>query len=273
MSAYVIGDVQGCLHELKLLLQLVQYNDQHDQLIFVGDLINRGPHSLETLQFIRTLSNVRVSLGNHDLYTLALGYQAVTYDGHHTLHDLLQSPDLADHLEWLRHQSLLIVDDELDLIAVHAGIPPQWNLTTAKQKAAELESWLRGPNYLDYLSHMEGHEPAQWSDNLHQWDQLRYITNAFTRMRFCDSSGALELKIKSSKHIDLPGFKPWFEWPHNYDSYRLAFGHWASLEGDCPHENIYAVDTGCVWGNKLTALKIDDNKNCSLVAVPASPKN
>ena len=272
MACYVIGDVQGCVHELQLLLQLIRYDNSKDQLIFVGDLVNRGPHSLDTLKLIRSLNNVRVTLGNHDLYLLALGYQAVAYDGEHTLGPLLQSPDLHDHLEWLRQQSILLIDDELDLIAVHAGIPPQWNVTQAKQQAETLENILRGPDYLEFLQHMVGHTPATWCEDLASWDRLRYITNAFTRLRFCDADGTLELKVKSSKSIDLPGYKPWFNWPHDFDNYRLAFGHWASLEGQCDADNIYAIDTGCVWGNKLTAMKIDNDKSIKLISVPASPK-
>ncbi|MDF1759379.1 MAG: symmetrical bis(5'-nucleosyl)-tetraphosphatase [Coxiellaceae bacterium] len=271
MACYVIGDVQGCIHELQLLLQLIRYDDSKDQLIFVGDLVNRGPHSLDTLQLIRSLNNVRVTLGNHDLYLLALGYQAVAYDGEHTLGPLLQSPDLHDHLEWLRQQSILLIDDDLDLVAMHAGIPPQWDLSQAKQHAQELENILRGPHYLDYLQHMVGHTPAAWSDDLSGWDRLRYITNAFTRLRFCDANGTLELKVKSAKTIDIPDYKPWFNWPHDFANYRLAFGHWASLEGQCDANNIYAIDTGCVWGNKLTAMKIDNDKSMSLLSVPASP--
>ncbi len=270
MACYVIGDVQGCYHELQALLQLVNYNDSKDQLIFVGDLINRGPDSLETLRFIRSLNNVRVTLGNHDLYFLALGYQAVTYDGHHTLHALLDAPDLIEHLDWLRQQPLLIADEALQLIAVHAGIPPQWSLVEAKQHAQELSATLRGPSYIDFLKNMVGKTPMQWNDKLTGNDRLRYITNALTRMRFCDADGSLELDTKSSKTIDLPGYKPWFEWPHDLEGKQLIFGHWASLMGECATANMHAIDTGCVWGNTLTALRIDDNNAHTFHHVPSS---
>ena len=270
MTCYVIGDVQGCVHELQLLLQLVQYDANVDQLIFAGDLINRGPYSLETLRFIRTLPNVRVTLGNHDLYCLAIGYGAIPQGQLHTLSALLSDSELGEHLDWLRQQPLMITDETLKLVCVHAGIPPQWTLSQAQSHANEISGILRSDHYMDLLKHMMGHTPNQWHEELRDYDRWRYIINGLTRLRFCDQTGTLELKTKSSKTIDKPGFKPWFEWPHDLSHYRLAFGHWAALLGECTPANIYAIDTGCVWGHQLTALKIENNGQVQVVNVPSA---
>lgn len=270
MACYAIGDVQGCVHELQLLLQLVHYDRDVDQLIFVGDLINRGPYSLETLQFIRSLPNVRVTLGNHDLYLLAVGYGAIAEGQSHTLAALLSSSELQDHLSWLRQQPLMITDEHLRLVCVHAGIPPQWSLKQAQSHANTISDLLRGDNCMDFLRHMIGHTPNRWHNELQGHERWRYIVNGLTRLRFCDQAGTLELKTKSSKSIDKPGYRAWFDWPHDYGNYRLAFGHWASLLGECNHPNIYAIDTGCVWGNRLSALKINDNGDAEVISVPST---
>lgn len=272
MTCYVIGDVQGCYHELQCLLQRIQYNDTADQIIFAGDLVNRGPYSLETLELIRSLNNVRVTLGNHDLYTLALGYQAIKTNTEHTLQALLGSPNLIDHLEWLRQQSIFVIDERYKLIVAHAGLVPQWSLSEAKQYANELSTVLRGPNYLDFLSHMLGNQPKQWHASLRGYDRLRYITNAFTRLRFCSAQGKLELKLKSQKTIDNPAYQPWFNWPRDWQGYHMAFGHWAALQGECNIVNIHATDTGCVWGGKLRALCIEDDGRRHWLSVPSTQK-
>lgn len=270
MACYVIGDVQGCVHELQLLLQFIRYDSSVDQLIFAGDLVNRGPHSLETLRLIRSLPNVRVTLGNHDLYCIAIGYGAVTEGQSHTLAPLFSDDEVKDHLAWLRQQPLMITDDALQLICVHAGIPPQWSLDEAQQHANTISEQLRSDNYMTLLRHMMGHQPNQWHNDLQGYDRWRYIINGLTRLRFCDQTGTLELKTKSSTTIDKPGFRPWFEWPHDYGNYRVAFGHWAALLGDCNQANIYAIDTGCVWGHRLTALKINENGDTQTLSVPCA---
>jgi bis(5'-nucleosyl)-tetraphosphatase (symmetrical) len=201
---------------------------------------------------------VVVTLGNHDLYTLALGYKAVQYDGKHTLQKLFEADDLLELLEWLRSQSIFYQNEALKFVVSHAGIAPQWSIAQAKHYAGELEAVLHGPDFLSYLEHIEGFEPASWSDSLKGFDRLRYITNAFTRMRYCDAKGGLEFNTKDSKSLEIPGYKAWYAWPRNDTPYHLCFGHWASLEGECPAQNIHALDTGCVYGGPLTAWRAED---------------
>lgn len=258
MADYVIGDVQGCFDALQNLLQRINFQPDQDHLIFSGDIINRGPQSLETLRFIHSLPNVTVTLGNHDLYFLALASQAVSYNGKHTLDALLQAPDCQELATWLRHQPLLYCSNKHQVIVTHAGILPTWSLSEAKARATELEKVLQSDAYMAYLQHMLGDTPNQWHDQLQGFDRLRFITNAFTRMRFTTADGKLELKTKSSSESPLDGFKKWFEWPRDLQGYRLCFGHFAAIMGQCPIEHIYALDTGCVWGYQLSALRLDD---------------
>jgi bis(5'-nucleosyl)-tetraphosphatase (symmetrical) len=272
MRSIFIGDVQGCCHELQLLLKRLSYQPNNDHLIFLGDLINRGPHSLATLEFIRTLDHVTVTLGNHDLYFLAMGYGAIEPRGQHTLDDLLHSQHLSSHLDWLRQQKILYCDESLKMLAMHAGIPPQWTVAQAKKYANELEQHLRGPDFFDYFQHMLGNTPATWNAALTSWDRLRYITNAFTRLRFCTADGQLELTEKSSRHCTRAEYHAWFEWPRDWCNYQVCFGHWAALEGQCQTQHIHALDTGCVWGNALSALAVDTDGRQTLFQVPALKK-
>ena len=194
MSTYIIGDGQGCYQELQALLALIQFNPSKDQLGFVGDLVNRGPNSLEVLRFIKSLPSPMVVLGNHDLYLLIIGYALMSPDAYeHTLHTVLQAPDKMKLLDWVRERPLIYYETNKHALLVHAGIPPQWSIKESIQRANEVSATLRGPHYGDYLAHLFGDQAAQWKDTLNGQDRLRYISNAFTRMRFCDAQGTLEL--------------------------------------------------------------------------------
>lgn len=265
MYTYIIGDVQGCYVELQKLLELIHFDPKSDRLGFVGDLINRGPQSLETLRFIMQLQNPLIVLGNHDFHLITLASGLFENYTHHTLAEILAAPDKNQLIDFLRQQPLAYQDQELNFFMVHAGIPPQWSLQNALTYAEEVHQALLNPNYREFLIHLYGNEPNHWQENLRGFDRLRYITNAFTRMRFCDEKGDLDLENIGTKSVDPERFKPWFEWRH--DHMDVFFGHWASLQGQSHRSKYYALDTGCVWGNQLTALRVEDKKLFSVNAI------
>lgn len=261
MSTYAIGDVQGCFQPLCTLLKKIAFNPKQDYLWFTGDLINRGPQSLETLRFIYNLrERITTVLGNHDLTLLAVAYGMVPYNSHHhTFKDILEAPDRDILIDWLRHQPLLHHDATLGYTMTHAGLYPAWDLTLALTLAKEAETALQGPHFKEYLANMYGNQPTHWKSDLTGFDRFRFIINSFTRMRFCDSTGGLELTLKESVHDAPSGYCPWFLDPNRVNTdLKIIFGHWAALMGKSNTQNIFALDTGCVWGHALTALKLED---------------
>ncbi len=261
MATYAVGDIQGCLDELLRLLDKVQFSDQ-DQLWLTGDLVNRGPRSLDTLRFVKQLGDqAKVVLGNHDLHLLAMAYNGSRKSNKDTLDEILNATDRDELLDWLRRQPLLYRDRHLKFTMVHAGIPPSWKLKHAETYAREVEQVLQGEHICDFFAHMYGNQPERWSPDLEGWDRLRCITNYLTRMRFCDAQDKLELKTKSSPFAPPSGFLPWYAHKKRATAKkRILFGHWASLEGNADTENVYALDTGCVWGGTLTALRLEDQR-------------
>lgn len=262
MATYAIGDVQGCFEELQLLLNKVAFNPQTDNLWFVGDLVNRGKKSLETLRFIKGLGEHAISvLGNHDLHLLAIVYGDAQHKGCDTLDSLLAAPDRDELCDWLRHCPLLHHDETLGYTLVHAGIFPEWTLAVAQQCARELEAVLQSSQCRDYFLNMYGNHPHHWEPSLEGWDRLRFITNVFTRMRLCGlTDHRLNLKLKGPPTLAPEGYLPWFKVPNRVNKeLNIVFGHWAALEGNVQQEpGIFALDTGCVWGNCMTALRLDD---------------
>lgn len=261
MTRYAVGDIQGCLAPLQQLLQRVDFQPRSDQLWLVGDLINRGPQSLETLRFLHDLGDcTRIVLGNHDLHYLAVVHGACEVKKHDTFHDLLDAADSSVLTDWLLQQRLLYTDPSGDYTMTHAGIPPQWTLAQAQRYAREVEDVLRGPQAVDFFRHMYGNQPDCWSDNLSGWPRLRLITNYFTRMRFCSDSGQLDLDNKS-QHSDNPALKPWFAHPNRRTGeQQLLFGHWAALEGRANTAGVYALDTGCIWGGPLSLMNLENRQ-------------
>ncbi|MFL1515535.1 MULTISPECIES: symmetrical bis(5'-nucleosyl)-tetraphosphatase [Pseudomonas] len=260
MATYAVGDLQGCLEPLQCLLKQVAFDPAQDKLWLVGDLVNRGPHSLETLRFLYGIRESLVCvLGNHDLHLLAAGRNIERLKKGDTLREILEAPDCADLLEWLRQQKLMHYDEAREIALVHAGIPPQWSLRKALKCAGEVEAALRDDNLLPpFLDGMYGNEPAKWNSDLTGVDRLRVITNYFTRMRFCTSEGKLELKGKEGADSAPPGYAPWFQHKERKTKgLKIIFGHWAALEGKCAEPGVYALDTGCVWGGALTLLNVD----------------
>ncbi|MDF1684306.1 MAG: symmetrical bis(5'-nucleosyl)-tetraphosphatase [Legionellaceae bacterium] len=268
MVDYALGDIQGCLDALQRLLETIKFDDQADRLWFVGDLVNRGPKSLETLRFIKNLPiTPRISLGNHDLHLLCqifLPNQQPKPDD--TLTEILNAPDRDELGHWLRAQPLLHHDPDLNFVMTHAGIAPCWNIEEAKNYAQELELALAGEDYLDFLAHMYGNTPNHLSDNITPTERLRVICNYFTRMRFCDANGHLELTYKGEPNHPPAHMYPWYAVPTrcSLNNVDIIFGHWAALQGRCPIKNIHAIDTGCVWGGALTALRLQDKQHFSI---------
>lgn len=266
MKTYIIGDVQGCFDSLQTLLADIQFNPEQDRLGFAGDLVNRGPKSLDTLRLVRTLSDPIIVLGNHDLHLLALYFlkddPVFSLKHDHTLHAVLNAPDCDDLIHFLLLQSFIYIDREKQFLMTHAGIPPQWSIDEALDHAHHTEEIMRRDPVL-FFKMIYGNEPAAWSNTLTGWDRLRYIVNAFTRMRHCTKTGTLDLH-NTKAHSSHPDYQPWFTWRHlDYD---FLFGHWASLEGNCNQPRVFALDTGCGWGKSLTALHIENKRRYHVAA-------
>ncbi|MGF6328384.1 bis(5'-nucleosyl)-tetraphosphatase (symmetrical) [Pseudomonas sp. BS3782 TE3695] len=260
MATYAVGDLQGCLEPLQCLLKQVAFDPAKDRLWLVGDLINRGPHSLETLRFLYSIRESLVCvLGNHDLHLLAVGQNIERLKKADTLREILEAPDCAELLEWVRQQKLMHYDEQRDIALVHAGIPPQWSLRKALKYAAEVEDALHDDNrFAPYLDGMYGNEPVKWDNDLKGVARLRIITNYFTRMRFCTSDGKLDLKGKEGIDTAPPGYAPWFTHKERKTKgLKIIFGHWAALEGQCNEPGLFALDTGCVWGGAMTLMNVD----------------
>ncbi|MES9966138.1 MAG: symmetrical bis(5'-nucleosyl)-tetraphosphatase [Sedimenticola sp.] len=262
MAVYAIGDVQGCYDELQLLLERIRFDETKDKLWFAGDLVNRGPHSLEVLRFVKKLGKRAITvLGNHDLHLLAISEGNLKHNRKdHTLDEILAAPDREELLHWLRHRPLMHHSRKRGLSMIHAGLPPQWDIETALGCARELEATLQGEGFHDYCQQMYGNEPACWTDDPKGMERLRFITNAFTRLRYCDSEGNMALKEKGPPGSQGPALLPWFEMPDRRSrADRILFGHWSTL-GYRHQENIWALDTGCLWGGRLTALRLHRKK-------------
>ena len=265
MATYAIGDIQGCLDPLQCLLKKIAFDPAKDKLWLAGDLINRGPETLATLRYLYKLrDSITVVLGNHDLHFIAVYYGLRKQSKHDTLGELLMAPDRADLVYWLRHQKLVHHDPLPGYAIVHAGIPPQWSLRDALARSREVEAVLQSDHPEDFLAGMYGNTPAIWSDHLTGVERLRVITNYFTRMRFCNAQGELELQAKENVDAAPAGFAPWFSFVQRKTrDEKIIFGHWAALEGKVSFPNVFALDTGCVWGGSLTAMRLEDGMRFS----------
>lgn len=271
MANYAIGDIQGCFDSLQQLLNDIQFNPLDDTLWIAGDLVNRGPKSLQTLLFLKSLgSSCKIVLGNHDLHMIAVYCQSVGRKNKDTFEDVLDSPQAEELINWLCQQALMLTIDinKKRFLLSHAGIPPIWSAEQALGFSREVESILQSSHRSDFLSNMYGNEPDSWHKGLQGHERLRVITNYFTRMRFCSDEGALELNAKSFPSDAPKGFRPWYAInnPQLQDE-KIIFGHWAALQGKTQNPNFFAIDTGCVWGEKLTALRLEDEQLFSCDAV------
>jgi bis(5'-nucleosyl)-tetraphosphatase (symmetrical) len=259
MALYLIGDVQGCDEPLGRLLDKIDFSPSRDRIVLLGDLVNRGPDSAAVLRRVQGYgAAARSLLGNHDLHLLAVARGARKAGKRDTLSDLLAASDSEAMLEWLRHQHMALHESigGGDLLLVHAGVLPQWNVGDVLACASEVEAVLRGPALGEFLHGMYGNEPAQWHDSLAGADRLRVIVNALTRMRFCSASGVMEFEAKDDASSAPPGFMPWFDVPGRRTAQAtVAFGHWSTL-GWLSRPDIISTDTGCVWGGGLSAARI-----------------
>lgn len=267
MATYVIGDVHGCYRELNDLLKTCGYQDG-DALWFVGDLVNRGADSLAVLRMVRELPNTILVLGNHDLYLLAL-YHGMPYPKvSEPMQVILAAKDVDDLCGWLQQQPLLHHDETFNTVMVHAGIWPLWDLEEAKSAARLAERLMQSNDAQTFWRQLFGNEPAKY-EGASGVDQCRFIVNAFARMRYCQPDGSLELtNTLPAKEGIQQGLHPWYAWPGRRPIQEtILFGHWSSLEGRCEVEGIEALDTGCVWGGSLTAMRLEDGQRFSVPSV------
>jgi bis(5'-nucleosyl)-tetraphosphatase (symmetrical) len=262
MATYAIGDLQGCYDPLRRLLDYISFDPATDRLWFVGALVNRGPASLEALRFVQSLGAVAtVVLGNHDLHLVMqdAGYGKANKED--TLGPVLAAADRDELLAWLRAQPLVHVEG--DWAMVHAGLLPSWSVAQALALSAEVAAALTAPGYRDFLAHMWGSEPTSWHDDLAGWDRLRVVVNAMTRMRFVTPEGAMEFRAAGAKDPPdkgPPGCVPWFAAPGRASAdHTIVCGHWSAM-GYREEANLIALDTGCLWGGCLTALRLDDRR-------------
>jgi bis(5'-nucleosyl)-tetraphosphatase (symmetrical) len=258
MALYAIGDIQGCDAELGSLLKAVHFSADRDRLWFVGDLVNRGPESLRALRRIRALGDAAtVTLGNHDLHLLAVAFGQARMRSDDTLDEILAAHDRDTLLEWLVNRPLLHEDHALNLCLLHAGLAPQWDIATARSCAREFEHALR-QNPKRVFEQMYGDDPDRWSDSLAGAERLRFIVNCYTRLRYVDADGRLALRAKGSpKKPQSKSLIPWFEAADaHWRGPRMVFGHWSTL-GFLSSSDVVSLDTGCVWGGSLTALRLD----------------
>ena len=262
MATYAIGDVQGCFEELRQLLARCAFKERVDGLWFVGDLVNRGPKSLDTLRFVKQLGNrAIVVLGNHDLHLVSVHEGFAKRRAADTFDDVLAATDRHELIDWLRTRPMMHVESGWAM--VHAGLLPQWTVEKARTLAREVERALAGHDYREFLKNMYGSKPDQWSDTLRGWDRLRVIVNAMTRLRFCTAEGKMEFKAKGT---EAPaGYKSWFSFRQK-DKEAIVCGHWSAL-GLKVNDKLAALDSGCVWGGKLSALRLEDR---ALFEVPCA---
>jgi len=270
MGTYAIGDVQGCFEELTALLRVIGFDRNNDRLWFVGDLVNRGPASLATLRFVHDLGDCALTtLGNHDFHLLALAHGFVKARKDDTLGEVLAAPDRDGLLDWLRHRSMLHVEE--NYVLVHAGLLPQWDIVTAKALAGEVEAELRGPRHREFLEQLYGSRPDRWSDRLRGIERLRGVVNAMTRLRFCTPEGVMEFNAKGETAEAPAGYLPWFDVSGRKSADRtVVCGHWSAL-GLHTAPNLLALDSGCVWGGKLSAIRLEDRRLYQVPCANAVP--
>ena len=270
MSTYAIGDIQGCYKPLRKLLKKIGFSPGSDRLWCVGDLVNRGPKSLDTLRLLADMDDaLTIVLGNHDLHFLAVHEGCAPMRRKDRLRELLAAPDCGELADWLRRKPLAhceTIETETGprpFLMVHAGFAPDWDIARILKLAGEVGTALdRKPR--KFLSNMYGDEPSLWDDSLSKQRRLRVITNYLTRIRFCDAEGRLRLDLKEGIDTAPPGYQPWFRWQRVSREADIVFGHWAAIEGKTGIDRVHALDTGCVWGGPLTALRLEDQNRISV---------
>jgi bis(5'-nucleosyl)-tetraphosphatase (symmetrical) len=259
MAIFAIGDLQGCYGQFRELLDLIGFDRTKDRLWLVGDIVNRGPDSLRILRFVKGLTDaVTIVLGNHDLHLLMVAEGCSSLSRNDTIQDILSAPDREELLHWLRQQKLLHLDG--NYVMVHAGLLPSWSIAQASELASTVEAMIRGEEFHEFCAQMYGDQPDHWDDDLSGYARLRVIINAMTRMRVCTPDGKMDFKFKGMLK-DIPqGYLPWFDVPNRASREKtIIFGHWSAL-GLQLRDNLIALDTGCLWGGALSAIRLDDRK-------------
>lgn len=253
---YLVGDLQGCCSPFERLLQTIDFSPSRDHVYVLGDLVNRGPDSLGVLRRLRALDNAATCLlGNHDLHLLAVAHGVRKPHRSDTLDTILHAPDREDWLGWIRQQRLAVF--EHGWLMVHAGVVPQWDAAQTVALAREVEAMLAGPDVGEFLTRMYGNEPERWDDSLQGVPRWRCVVNSLTRLRFCSADGTMEFATKDGSDGAPEGFMPWFDVPgRRTQGTPVAFGHWSTL-GLINRDDLLALDTGCVWGGRLSAVRID----------------
>ncbi len=256
---YLVGDVQGCADAFERLLAACAFSPSRDRLVVLGDLVNRGPQSLQVLRRLRALEGAATCvLGNHDLHLVAVSLGARPPRHDDTLAAVLEAPDRDEWIGWLRRQRMACV--ESGWLCVHAGLVPQWDTARTLALAAEVEALLRGPDLEPFMKRMYGNEPLAWREDLQGFERWRFIVNVLTRIRFCTDEGVLDLQTKEGAGAAPPGYRPWFDVPGRRSAGQpVAFGHWSTL-GLVQRPDLLALDTGCVWGGALTAVRVDGGR-------------
>jgi bis(5'-nucleosyl)-tetraphosphatase (symmetrical) len=267
MARYLVGDLQGCDAPLARLLRRIAFSPSRDTLYVLGDLVNRGPASAAVVRRLMACGDAaQCLLGNHDLSLLAVAHGHRAPHRNDTMDDLLGAPDRDAMLDWLRHRAMAL--HAHGILMVHGGVLPQWDLRQTLSVAGEVEAALRGPHLTQFLAHMWGNQPAQWEDALAGADRLRVVVNALTRLRFCTPDGVMDLKASGRIDQAPPGTMPWFDVPGRRTAgVCIAFGHWSTL-GYLRRPDLISLDTGCVWGGCLSALRLDDAGEHELIQEP-----
>lgn len=271
MSVYAVGDVQGCYGALCRLLDRLSYDESSDELWLAGDLVNRGPDSANTIRLVKTLPGTRMVLGNHDLHLLAVSRGFRQPKRTDTFNDILDAPDCEELLSWIRQQPLLFLDSERRCLLVHAGLNPVWSVDRAVLLARQVEELLRNDETFPVLlQRMYGDTPSAWTDEMDEYDRGRWIINAFTRMRFCTTTGEMDFSQVGPPGSQTAGLYPWFQLLGDTE-HRIIFGHW-SLLGAGVHGSAVSLDSGCAHGGRLTAINIDEQP-VRFVQVPCSSRS
>lgn len=258
MAVYAIGDIQGCYNEFRRLLDVIHFDPASDQLWLAGDLVNRGPHSLEVLRFVKGLGDKAISvLGNHDLHLVATVILKGKVGKKDTLEPILRAKDCDELIHWLRQQRLFYREGELAML--HAGLPPQWDAELTEGMARRTEAVIQGPAHAEFFRAMYGNQPSLWRDDLAEIEQLRFAVNCFTRLRFCTMDGQLDFAEKGAPGTQPAHLVPWYAAPERKTrDLQIIFGHWSTL-GFYQDHNVIGIDTGCLWGGQLTAIQLDDH--------------
>ncbi len=258
MAVYAVGDLQGCAAEFDQLLDALGFDPAVDRLWLTGDLVNRGDDSLGALRRVHALGDACLTvLGNHDFHLLAVAAGAIQARRQDTLDAVLAADDRMALIDWLRHRPLLHVDAALDYALVHAGIPPDWTLDDARRLAGEVEDALRGPRWARFVGKLYSAPPPAWRDEMSRKARRRFTVAALTRLRYCDAAGQPDFRVSAAPGTQPAGLEPWFDVPSRRTARtRVVFGHWSTL-GFLDRPDVLALDTGCVWGGRLTAVRLD----------------